>query len=345
MDFTLNDEQRMFAETAKTVFTDTCDSARLRQLMETDAPRDDARWEAVVENGFPLILLPESAGGLGLSETDFALIAEAAGYAALPEPLIESAGVAAPMLAAIAPDSPALADPMATIAIQHPINPFVVDADRAAVLLLHADGATHLVEPSAVTLERVESIDAFRRLFRVTWRPTAQTEVSRDAGLWDLALDRGALFAAAQALGAAQRAIDLATDYAKGRTQFGKPIGSYQAVKHQLATAQVKIEFARPVLQAAAAEIGHGDAQSRARISHAKLVATEAADVAARTSLQVHGAMGYSWEVDVHLFVKRALALTYAWGGPAFHRARVAQRVFGQPTGPDQTFAREQIHA
>ena len=155
----------------------------------------------------------------------------------------------------------------------------------------------------------------------------------------------GALFAAAQGLGLAQRAVDLAITYAKERQQFGKPIGSYQAVKHHLASAQVAIEFARPVVIAAAAEIGHRDVQSRARVSHAKIVALEAADQAARASIQVHGAMGYSWEVDVHLFLKRALALTNAWGTPAFHRARIAERLFTQPTGPDRTFAREATNA
>ena len=345
MDFTFTEEQRMFAETAKSLLTDTCGSAKLRELMASGAPRDAARWQAIVENGFTQILLPEALGGLGLAEIDFALIAEAAGYAALPEPLVESAGVAGPMLAEVFPNAPALRDPVATVAIQHPINPFVADADQASLLLLHFKGETHVVEPRQVTLVREPSIDPFRRLFSVDWTPHRRTQMSQDAGLWERALDRGALFTAAQGLGLAQRAVDLATAYAKERTQFGKPIGSYQAVKHHLASAQVKIEFARPVVQAAAADIGHDDAQSRARISHAKIVALEAADVAARTALQVHGAMGYSWEVDVHLFVKRALALTHAWGGPAFHRRRVAQRVFGQPTGPDQTFAREQTHA
>jgi hypothetical protein len=228
-----------------------------------------------------------------------------------------------------------------TMAIQHPLNPFVADADTAAALLLHREGEVHLVDPSAVTLTREESIDPFRRLFRVAWSPSAATRLDADPLLWDRALDRAALFAAAQGLGLAQRSIDLAVAYAKERTQFGKPIGSYQAVKHHLASAQVAVEFARPVVNAAAAEIGHADAQSKARISHAKLVALEAADQAARASIQVHGAMGYSWEVDVHFFLKRALGLTYAWGDPAFHRARIAARVFGQPTGADQTFARE----
>jgi alkylation response protein AidB-like acyl-CoA dehydrogenase len=341
MDFTFTEEQLMFAETAKTLLADTCTPAQLRELMAKGEARDQARWNAIVDTGLTLVLLPEAAGGLGLNETDFAPIAEAAGYAALPEPLVESAGVAAPMLAAIDPSATPLADPSMTMAIQHPLNPFVADADTAAALLLHREGEVHLVDPSAVTLTREESIDPFRRLFRVDWSPSAATRLDADPLLWDRALDRAALFAAAQGLGLAQRSIDLAVAYAKERTQFGKPIGSYQAVKHHLASAQVAVEFARPVVNAAAAEIGHSDAQSKARISHAKLGALEAADQAARASIQVHGAMGYSWEVDVHFFLKRALGLTYAWGDPAFHRARIAARVFGQPTGADQTFARE----
>ena len=341
MDFTFSEEQLMFAETAKTLLADTCTPAQLRQQMDRGEARDEARWAAIVETGLTLVMLPEAVGGIGLSEVDFTPIAEAAGYAALPEPLVESAGVAAPMLAALAPDHPALADPAATIAIRHPLNPFVADADTAAALILHHAGALHVVDPDAVTLVREESLDPFRRLFRVDWTPDAATRIGTDPAAWALALDRAALFAAAQGLGLAQRCIDLAVDYAKDRTQFGKPIGSYQAVKHHLASAQVAVEFARPVVQAAAAGIAAQDAHSRARVSHAKLVALEAADQAARTAIQVHGAMGYSWEVDVHFFLKRALGLTFAWGDPAFHRARVAERLFGFPAGPDTLFARD----
>jgi hypothetical protein len=247
------------------------------------------------------------------------------------------------MLAALAPDHPALADPAASIAIQHPANPLVAPVDSAAAILLHRDGEAFVATPAQVRLTRRRSIDPFRRLFAVEWEAADATPLG--IADWDLALDRGALFAAAQGLGLAQRAVDMAVDYAKERQQFGKPIGSYQAVKHHLASAQVAIEFARPVVLAAAAEIGHRDVHSRARVSHARIVALEAADQAARASIQVHGAMGYSWEVDVHLILKRALALTGAWGTPAFHRARIAARLFTRPTGPDQTFARETHHA
>lgn len=341
MDFTLSDEQRMFAETARSLFLDTVTPEHWRQMMEAGVSRDPARWQAIVDTGLTLALIPEAAGGLGLSELDFALIAREAGYVALPDPLVESAGIAAPLLASLVPDHSLLADPSATIAIQHPLNPLVADADSAAAILLHRDGKAFLARPDNVRLIRRASIDPFRRLFEVDW---TEAEALGTAD-WDLALDRGALFAAAQGLGVAQRSVDLAVAYAKERLQFGKPIGSYQAVKHHLSSAQVAIEFARPVVLAAAAQIGQRDIYSRARISHAKIAALEAADQAARAAIQVHGAMGYSWEVDVHLFLKRALALTGSWGTPAFHRARAAQRLFTRPSGADLTFARETENA
>lgn len=343
MDFTLSAEQQMFAETARTLLGDTCTPDHWRRMMEQGVAFDAERWGQIVENGFTLLLLPEAAGGLGLGELDFALIAQEAGYVALPEPLAESAGIGAPMLAALAPDYPALADPSAIIAVAPAINPVVANADIAAAILIEKNGRAFLATPDKVRLTPAETIDPFRRLFRIEW---AEAD-AEDLGPvdWTMALDRASLFAAAQGLGLAQRAVDLAVAYARDRTQFGKPIGSYQAVKHHLASAQVAIEFARPVVLAAAAEIGHADVQSRARVSEAKIVALEAAEKAARASIQVHGAMGYSWEVDVHLFLKRALALTHSWGTPAFHRNRIATRVFSQPVGADQTFARETEHA
>lgn len=343
MDFTLSDEQLMFADTARSLFSDRCTPEHWRKLMEAGESRDAALWQAIVETGFAQLLLPETAGGLGLAELDFALIAEAAGYVALPEPLIESAGVAAPLLASLSASHPALADPLASVAIQQAEGGLVADADSAALIILRRGDEAYALAPGTARLTRHESIDPFRRLFAVEW--DAADAAPLGAADWTLALDRGALFAAAQGLGLAQRAVDLAVAYAAERQQFGKPVGSYQAVKHHLASAQVGIEFARPVVLAAAADIAHGDIHSRARVSHAKIVALEAADAAARTSIQVHGAMGYSWEVDVHLFLKRSLALTNSWGTPGFHRQRIAARLFTQPVGPEFTFARDRENA
>ena len=339
MDFTLSDEQLMVAAAARTLLSDICGPDHWHRLMHDGRAFDPARWAALVENGLTAVLMPETAGGMGLAELDFALVAIEAGYAALPEPLTDSAGVAMPMLAQLAPGHALLADPAAIIALAPAINPWVAAADVASAIMVERDGRALLVRRDDATLTPVETIDPLRRLFRVDF---ARAEDLGPAD-WDLALDRAALFAAAQGLGLAQRSVDLAVAYARDRMQFGKPIGSYQAVKHHLASAQVGIEFARPVVIAAAADCPSRDIYARARISEAKLVALDAADSAARAAIQVHGAMGYSWEVDVHLFLKRALALTNAWGTPHFHRQRVAARVFTRPTGPDTTFARDPL--
>ncbi|WP_293861087.1 acyl-CoA dehydrogenase family protein [uncultured Alsobacter sp.] len=353
MDFRFTDEQLMMGSVLRDLLADLCQPADLRRLMAAGAPRDERRWSAIVEMGVAGALVAETQGGLGLQPVDFVLGAEACGHACLPEPLVENAGVALPLLAALPSEAtqPWLAAGLAgetTIAIQHPVNPFVADADTAGALLLVTDHGLHLVPREAVRLTVQPSVDPFRRLFTTDFDPpdwpplVGPDEADR---LLAAALDRGALFAAAQLLGIAQRCVDLAVAYAKERQQFGKPIGSYQAVKHHLATAQVKIEFARPVVHAAAACLPQGDLFSRARISHAKLAAGEAADLAARTAIQVHGAMGYSWEVDVHFFLKRAIALQTWWGTPALHRGRVARRAYTGALGPDATFPMESSHA
>ncbi len=344
MDFRFTEEQDMMADVVRGLLADHCQPADLRRLMASNEARDSARWAHIVELGLGGILVPEDKGGLGLAPVDFVQLAEAAGYAALPEPLVENAGVALPLLAALAPaDHPVLTRALAgeiTVALAHPANPMVADADSAGAILTVAGDTVHLTTPEAAGLVHQPSSDPFRRLHTLT-NVAGETLATGAQPALDAALDRGALFAAAQMVGIAQRCVDLAVDYAKERQQFGKPIGSYQAIKHHLATCQVKIEFARPVLYAAAADLPNGDLHSRARISQAKLAATEAADLATRTAIQVHGAMGYSWEVDVHFFLKRAVALASWWGDAALHRDRVAARVMTQPLGPEFTFARE----
>lgn len=353
MDFSFTDEQQMMAASVRELLDELCQSADLRKLQKQGATRDAARWRKLAELGLCGPLAPETAGGLGLRAQDFVLIAEACGYALLPEPLVEHAGVCVPLLAE-SPETAAIADILmraasgdAPLAIADPLSGFASHADFAAAIIVARDNEVHLVGQREAKLVAQPGVDAFRALSSIGAPLAAGARIATGSdaqALIDRTLDRGALFSAAQLLGVAQRQVDLAVAYAKDRQQFGKPIGSYQAIKHHLANAQVKIEFARPVVYAAAAELELFSLQSRARISHAKLAASDAADIASRVAVQVHGAMGYSWEVDVHLFLKRALALTHAWGGPAFHRARVAKRVFGAPLGPDHTFAAEHVH-
>lgn len=338
MDFAFTPDQVEITQAARDMLLDTCTPADLRRLLDTRKPRDEARWSTISEMGLIGMLAPEAAGGLGLGLPDFIGIAEAAGYVALPEPLVELAGVTVPLLAGLDDDKGWLERVVggAVIAVGNPVNPLVADADTADALLL-ADGTDiHLVGRNAVDLARVESVDPFRRLFSAAWSPSPDTKIGSD---WGQTAERGAVLAAAQLIGLGQRCIDLAVAYAKDRNQFGKPIGSYQAVKHLLASAQVAVEFGRPVVHAAAAELELDTLASRARVSHAKIAAGAAADLAARTAVQVHGAMGMTWEVDLHFFLKRTLALRGTWGTAAAHGSTVAERIATLPTGPDTTFA------
>ncbi len=340
MQFAFTEDQLTITEAARDMLVETCTPAELRKQLEAGKPRDDARWSTISEMGLIGMLAPESAGGLGMTMVDLIGIAEAAGYVGLPEPLVEMAGLAVPLLARLEDNRGWLDKALAgaVVAIGHPVNPFVANADSADALLLADGDDIHLIERSDVTLTRVESFDPFRRLFTVEWTPSAATKVGSD---WGDTADRGALLAAAEMIGLAQRSIDLAVAYAKDRVQFGKPIGTTQAIKHMVASAQVKVEFARPVVHAAAAELPLGTLASRARVAHAKIAAGSAADVAARMAVQAHGAMGMTWEVDLHFYLKRAFALNYAWGTPAIHSETVMERVAKLRTGPDATFAAE----
>ncbi len=338
MHFAFTEDQAAITEAARAMLVERCTPADLRALLASGEALDAGRWATIRDMGLLGICAPENRGGLGLGAIDLVGIAEAAGYVALPEPLVDLAGSVAVLLARLDDDKGWLAQALAgkVVALGHPANPLVADADLASALLLDHQGDVHLVERDAVTLTRAESFDPFRRLFRVEWTPTPATRV---ASGWGDTAQRGAVLAAAQMIGLAQRCIDLAVAYAQDRQQFGRPIGSYQAVKHLLASAQVAIEFARPVVQAAAAELPLGMPAAKARAAHAKLAAAKAADLATRASVQVHGAMGMTWEVDVHFFLKRALALKTAWGTPAQHTATVIERLSALPTGPDATFA------
>ena len=349
MDFRFTEDQLLLAEGAREFLCAEVSVERIRALWASTTGRDNALWAQLAGLGLTGLLVPEAHGGLGLGDADFVAIAEACGYVALPEPLVDTALIAAALLRDAGNETLAatwlsrIAEGTARIAVGHPVNPLVADAHVADLLLLtHAD-AIHAVPRAAVTLTANEGLDPSRRLFRVDWAPADDTVLaSGDAArsLLDAALDRGALASAAQALGAAQRLIELAVAYTRDRKQFGQAVGSFQAVQHLMANVAVKLEYAKAPVQRAASEVARGTLRAGVAVSHAKLVACEAAALAARNSIQVHGAMGYTWEVDVHIFAKRAWVLESAWGDRAFHKLRVADAVLadGAAIGPGTTF-------
>jgi alkylation response protein AidB-like acyl-CoA dehydrogenase len=329
MDFTFSTEQTEMAQAARRLLEDLCAPAELRRVFDAVDERSETRWQRLAELGLFAVLAPETAGGLGLSPCDFVLLAQESGRAALPEPLAEQAGVVVPALSEL-PAGATLLGPAAQghsgVAVVHGHHPYALLPPRLTHWLLYRPEGVYLVEARQVRAHAVASMDAGRRLARADITPTPAHCIATGDAAWRAgvrALNRGALYAAAQCLGLTERLLELAVAYAKERSQFGRAIGSYQALKHQLADVAVKLEFARPVVYAAAARLAHTDARTMAAVSHAKLAAGDAAELAARTALQVHGAMGYSWEVDLHFFMKRAWALAGAWGDRSFHARRV----------------------
>tara|TARA_R110000823_G_scaffold295738_5_gene415651 strand:+ start:33273 stop:34316 length:1044 start_codon:yes stop_codon:yes gene_type:complete len=347
MDFTFTEDQLLFQESVRDFLGNEVGPERVRASWESDSGRDPALWAQLAEMGLTGLTVPEEHGGLGMTELDFILLAQECGYVALPEPLVHCALVAAPTLQAIGGDIaaewlPGLASGAVKVVVGLQQNLLVEDAQVADLLILQ-QGDTLVAAPAeAVSLVRSESVDPSRRLYQVALNGDAPVvaEGEKAEAIVAAAFNRGALGAAAQALGLAQRMLDMSVQYTGERQQFGKPIGSFQAVKHHMANVAVRLEYAKAPVYRAAYAIAHAQPIAARAVSHAKLVACEAANLAAKNSIQVHGAMGYTWEVDLHIFMKKAWALANTWGDAGCHKARVASDIFADGTtlGAGATF-------
>jgi len=345
LDFGFSEDQLLLQQTVRDFLAGECTPEWVRAQWQTGTGRSPEFWRKLAEIGVPGLIVPEAFGGLGMDDVDLVLILEEVGRVALAEPVLSTA-VGAALLASLSEARvagewlPKVAAGDARLAVGHEQSPFVADAHVADLLLLPAGAGLHAVPREAVRLEPQASNDGAQRLFRVTFDATPSTRIAeRDEAreLRDAALDRGALGCAAQALGVADQLVKLAADYAIQREQFGVPIGSFQAVKHMLADVMVKIEYARSHVYRSAHSIAQRTPARAVDVSMAKLAACEAALCAGRTSLQVHGAIGYTYEQDVHVWMKRAWSLDLAFGDSVFHRARLCAGVIDRAT-PAESF-------
>jgi alkylation response protein AidB-like acyl-CoA dehydrogenase len=350
MHFAFTDQQTEFRDAVRQVLAKECTTDHLRAAFDGPSARTP-RWATLAALGVVGLTVPESHGGLGLGPVDLVLLLEEAGRAGLPEPLLDTTALAAPLLADLVGEdqvanaaaagwlrSIAVGDTAAAVGPPESRGALLAGADGADLFVLSTGGGTggpevHVVDSEAVTVAPVPSLDPTRRLGVVDWDPTPESQVASGSvaeSIIQRTADRAAGAAGAELLGLSDRIITLAAEYARERHQFGKPIGSFQAVKHLLAGAVVKLEFARPVVYAAAWSLEQGATTASRAASTAKAYASDAATEAARVSLQVHGAIGYTWECDLHLFLKRAWALSEAWGSAADHRSRVLASLTSQ---------------
>lgn len=333
MRFAFDERQLEFRSQLRSFVDKHCPTAAVRASWDSELGWSPERWRALGELGVTGVTIPEVYGGLGLGAVDVVLLLEEAGYSALPEPLLD-AFVGAHVLVHLAPDDslardllPKLALGEATIAVAPPEHPDLVMAGTMVALTWRQDEKTSGWKLKTVPLaERpaMRTVDGARRLAFLDLEHSETVAGMEDSGTLRVdAFDRGALGAAAVLVGAADRMIAMAAEYARERVQFGKAIGSFQAVKHHLAGALVRVEFAKPLVYRAAWSLDQGDREAGRHCSMAKSAASDAATLAARVALQVHGAIGYTWEHDLHLWMKKAWSLASLWGDAGWHRARL----------------------
>jgi alkylation response protein AidB-like acyl-CoA dehydrogenase len=284
-----------------------------------------ALWRRLAGLGVTALAVPEKQGGLGASPLDLVAACEELGHHAVPGPVAETLAAVPVLLAGLGAGRGeewlgglAAGELIATVAMP-PWLPLAADTEAAGLVLLAADGVVRMGR--AGTPRR--SVDSTRSVADVAGGAVLGT--ASGPALMSRAREFGTVACAAQLLGAGRALLEASVRHARVRTQFGRPVGAFQAVKHKLADVAIGLEFARPLLDAAALALGE-EADTAARdVSAAKVACADAAYRAARTALQVHGAIGYTEEHDVSLWLTKIRALLPAWGTSAEHRARVLE--------------------
>ncbi|WP_112468939.1 acyl-CoA dehydrogenase family protein [Streptomyces triticisoli] len=331
MRFALTDEQRAFARALDDLLGGAGVPGISRGWAAGEPGAGLKLWQRLAGMGVHALRVPESAGGLDAEPIDVVVAFERLGHHLVPGPYIESVVLAPALLSALGdtrgPSLEALAEGSEIVTVSAPpMTPFALDADIAHHALLLADG--RLSRATAGDLRR--SVDGSRRLFAVG---AAEALGTPGAAAVASALDAAALACGAQLLGAGERLLAESVEYAKSRTQFGRAIGEYQALKHALADVRVALDFARPLLHGAALSLGERSPDAGRDVSAAKVAASDAAYLASRTALQVHGAIGYTEEYDLGLWITKVRALVGAWGTPSHHRARVLSALTDESPG------------
>jgi alkylation response protein AidB-like acyl-CoA dehydrogenase len=303
--FALTDDDQAIRDTVRALLR-TANPPEVVRAAWTASPGalDRSVWSQLTEIGFASMLVPEADGGLGFDERTIAPVLEEVGYAGVALPVVETV-LLAPTL--VAPES----DHLYASDLGGRYVPWAADADH--LLLRSPDGAVHLVEPEQARITPVSTTDGARRLGEVSWSPGAHV-VCDDPAVVARAVDRATFGTAAVLVGVLQRLLDMTVQHVTERHQFGQPIGSFQAVKHHLADAHMRLAFARPAVHHAAWSLATGDPLRARHVALAKLLANQASRVVTRQALQCHGAIGYTVEYDLHLFLKRAWALGAEWG-------------------------------
>ena len=326
MDFAFTDEQQEIKSTARDFLASRFKPEKVRELAESGQTYDEVLWGEMCGLGWPGLAISEDYGGHGLGVVELVILLEEMGFALAPSPFISNA-FAGVLIEAAGSDEqkqrwlPGIAsgEQRGAAAFTLGEEPIVGAATGAALIVLNDGEGARIVEASEVELERLPLIDATRAYFRA--RSDGGDPLPGDIAA---AVDTGVVASSAELVGVAARALEMAVAYAKEREQFGRPIGSYQAVSHRLAEMLWDVEEARSLVYYAAwCADANLDALPLAA-SMAKARASDAACQVTHDAIQTLGGIGFTWEHDIHFFLKRARVSAQLLGTPSQHRERVA---------------------
>ncbi|BBY05927.1 acyl-CoA dehydrogenase IpdE2 [Mycobacterium noviomagense] len=315
------DERELLRETVAALVAKHAGPEAVRTAMESERGYDESLWRLLCEQvGAAALVIPEELGGASGDLGDAAVVIEELGKGLVPTPLLGTTLAEVALLAADEPD----ADVLAALAEGTAIGAVVFDPDYVingdvADIVVAADG-DKLVRWTQFSAEPVHTLDPTRRLGRVA--PQSTVPLGDDPGISDIA----AILLAAEQIGAAGRCLELTVDYTKERVQFGRPIGSFQALKHRMADLYVALQAARAVVNDAIAE------PSATAAALARVAASEAFSTVAAEAIQLHGGIAITWEHDMHLYFKRAHGTSQLLGPPREHLRRLEPEVLNSNT-------------
>jgi len=368
MEFDLSKPQKLLQKSARDLFARACPAEQVRELMATDTALDTTLWSEVAEQGWLGLHLDEDSGGLGLGMVDLAVVAEEMGRACFPGPFLGTVWAATLISAANAKSkhlaSLAAGETKGAVALLEPDaswdpadvqlqaskteggfqitgrKSFVSDAGVADLIVCVAKVGSDLAlfavpaKASGVSIKPTAALDATRKLYDVTFESVtvAAEDVLATGEAARAALERsmqvGSLVVCADMLGGMQWIIENTAEYAKTRQQFGKVIGSFQAVQHMCADMLLWTESARSAIYFAAWALDAEPENAERAVATAKIYTSDASREVANRGMQVHGGIGFTWEHNLQLYYKRSKASEILFGDASYHRARLADLVF-----------------
>jgi alkylation response protein AidB-like acyl-CoA dehydrogenase len=366
MQFGLNESQEILKQNSRQFFAGECPMTLVRQLAESKQPYDAALWSKMAAQGYMGIIFPEKYDGLGLGIVELILLMEEAGRALLPGPFWSTVAFAGAVIEAVATEAQKtkyltricrgearatlalleagagwdLADVKLTAANGKLTGEklFVLDADVADFVLVAAQTGIFLVEAGApgLSLMPMPALDLTRNFYAVQFNDTPAEKLGDAANFYVASLyppnlarafDIATAALVAEMVGGMQRVLDLTVEYAKTRKQFGKAIGTFQAVQHQCADMYLDTESSRSAAYYAAWALEHDAPDAATATSIAKMYASDACREVGNRGIQIHGGNGFAWENDLHLYYRRAKASETMLGDATFHRERIARLV------------------